>query len=144
MYSIERDRLFTSSEDMDFSREYYLCNSLGSLEAMLCTDSRLRCELVEENDGSGDADCPFWGTRSERHYRYAYDVPDELRETDIMTNIELAEWLARGNGLIKWEGVSESYTYLILNDSNWNDQADESILIRAWDEKEWHRPWKER
>lgn len=48
MHKIERDRLFTSPDGMDFSR-------------MLATDSMLRCEVVSENDGSGGADCPFWG-----------------------------------------------------------------------------------
>lgn len=145
MYMIEKDRLFTSSEGMDFSREYYLCDSLGELERMLATDSRLRCEIVEENDGSGGADYPFWGTRSEEHYRYAYDVPDELREADVMTNIELAEWLAKGNGLIKWEGVDppEVYTYLILDEDSLNAKASKDILIRSWNEQQWHRPWKE-
>lgn len=143
MHMIEKDRLFTSAEGMDFSREYYLCNSLGSLERLLCTDSRLRCELVEENDGTGDADCPFWGTRSETHYRYAYDVPDELRETDVMTNIELAQWLAKGNGLVKWEGADEVYTYFIMGEDSFNAKASEDILIRAWGEKEWRRPYKE-
>lgn len=145
MHRIEKDRLFTSAEGMDFSREYYLCDSLGELERMLGADSMLVCEGVEENDGSADKEYPFWGTRSNEHFRYAYDVPDELRGADVMTNIELAEWLAKGNGLIKWEGAvpSEAYTYLILDEDSLNAKASKDILIRAWDEDEWHRPWRE-
>lgn len=71
-------------------------------------------------------------------------ITEHTPKTSRMTNIELAEWLAKGNGLVKWEGadVSEVYTYFILDEDSLNAEVSEDILIRAWDEKEWHRPCK--
>jgi hypothetical protein len=58
-----------------------------------------------------------------------------------MTNRELARWLARGNGQVKHH--ASNYTLNTLNAYNVHDDDKECpdyLLIRGWDEEEWHEP----
>lgn len=132
------DRLFTGCEGMDLDKEYFLSNSLDAIQEAL-ERGDMECEPLER---SSNPDYPFWGCATGQCFKYAYDVPDKLREHNVMTNIELAKWLAKGNGLVKWKGADEVYTYLIMDEDILNAKASEDILIRAWDEEEWHRPYK--
>lgn len=63
------------------------------------------------------------------------EIPKKRR----MTNRELARWLAQGNG--QWRGIANntigmSYSYGIFDDKEILD----GIMIRGWDETEWHEP----
>lgn len=61
--------------------------------------------------------------------------PDEPRR---MTNRELARWLAQGKGQWNAKGtnaVSTSYSYGIDD-----KELPDNIMIRGWDEAEWHEP----
>ena len=57
-----------------------------------------------------------------------------------MTNRELAKWLAQGNGqwrrIANKDTVALSYCYSIFDDK----EIPDGIMIRGWDETEWHEP----
>lgn len=61
-----------------------------------------------------------------------------------VTNIQLMEWLAKGNGIAKNEGGSQCLPH---SGSCSEDMLDkpirEQIRIRKWDDAEWHIPTKE-
>lgn len=67
------------------------------------------------------------------------EIPKKRR----MTNRELAKWLAQGNGQLGYKesennifNISTSCVYDCMD----NALVDENIVIRSWDEKEWHEP----
>lgn len=60
---------------------------------------------------------------------------DKYCKKPAVTNRELAEWLARGNGEICMYGIRSSY----LNYENDNEPVAEA-LVRKWDDEGWHRP----
>ena len=61
-----------------------------------------------------------------------------------VTNIQLMEWLAKGNGIAKNEGSSIVLPYLgQCPESMLNEPIRDTIRIRKWHETEWHIPTKE-
>lgn len=61
-----------------------------------------------------------------------------------VTNIQLMEWLAKGNGIAKNDGMSQCIPY---SGSCSEDMLDkpirEQIRIRKWHDTEWHVPTRE-
>lgn len=61
-----------------------------------------------------------------------------------VTNIQLMEWLAKGNGIAKNDGMSQCIPY---SGSCSEDMLDkpirEQIRIRKWHDTEWHIPTEE-
>lgn len=63
---------------------------------------------------------------------------------DIVTNRELAMWLALGNGECKYVNWSSdmalhSYTY---REDNSDKELGDDLLVRKWSDLEWHKPTK--
>ena len=79
--------------------------------------------------------CPVDGklTRVEKQ-------PTETQDKDTpMTNLQLAEWLAKGNGQCKFRGESaEGLVWVVYEDEE--DLAVDSALIRPWGTDEWIKP----
>lgn len=65
---------------------------------------------------------------------YPYEEPPKKR----MTNIQLMEWLNKGNGIIKHDGYCFCHRTCVEDDLN--DEVDEDIVIRTWDSEEWVAP----
>ena len=62
------------------------------------------------------------------------EIPKKRR----MTNRELSKWLAQGNGECRFNSGIRSTTYTYTHD---NEQVtDKNVMIRTWDETEWHEP----
>lgn len=57
-----------------------------------------------------------------------------------MTNKELAEWLAKGNGQFKNGNFGSIKTVLVYTPREENTMVDNTCLIRAWNEDTWHEP----
>ena len=96
---------------------------------------------------------PFWNSNIE--YRVKLDEPVEVETSEgkmylangaeipkkrRMTNRELAKWIAQGKG--QWKGVAtcavkNSYSYIYGTD---DIKVPDSIMIRGWNETEWHEP----
>lgn len=73
---------------------------------------------------------------------HAAEIPTE--EETLLTNRELAKWLAQGNGEYtreEWNDVYATYTSYIKKEEN--KPVDDRRLIRKWDDEEWHKPTRE-
>ena len=65
----------------------------------------------------------------------------EIPELNPVTNRELASWLAKGNGEVKADDVVYS-NWNYYNDKE-NNPIKDSLLVRKWDDTEWHKPTRE-
>lgn len=61
---------------------------------------------------------------------------DKYCKKPAVTNRELAEWLARGNGEILMYGIRSSY----LNYENDGEPVAEAAFVRKWNDEGWHKP----
>ena len=73
-------------------------------------------------------------------WRYCAEIP-AVTESELVTYRELAHWLAKGNGEVKDDDVVYS-NWFYYNDQE-NNPIKESLLVRKWDETEWHKPTRE-
>ena len=93
-------------------------------------------KLIEVEDN----DYPF--RNEERvHFQFIREVIEE--EPALMTNRQLAEWLAKGNGQMKFEEsfvCSKNlyvYPYDVYDIEKENDAVKGNVRIRLWDSDEW-------
>ncbi|PBC75313.1 hypothetical protein [Fibrobacter intestinalis] len=68
-------------------------------------------------------------------------IPDVCSE--LATNIQLAEWLAKGFGIMKRVVSGYVSNGLSFNEEFENRAVSDFILVRKWDDKEWHKPTRE-
>lgn len=62
----------------------------------------------------------------------------------MITNIQLMEWLAKGNGIAKNAGGSQCIPYFgSCSEDILDKPIREAIQIRKWNDTEWHIPTKE-
>lgn len=67
-------------------------------------------------------------------------IPDENQKFRRATNRELAKWLAQGNGeCSRINSVSALASNEYVRDDE-QDECDELLVIRKWDDAEWHEP----
>lgn len=71
-----------------------------------------------------------------------FDRIEELPTNKVrkMTNKELAEWLAKGNGQFKNGNFGSIKTVLVYTPKEENTMVNNTCLIRAWGEDTWHEP----
>ena len=73
------------------------------------------------------------------NFAHCAEIPEESKPRRA-TNIELMKWLAQGNGC----RTNTAYTGMWAVYQSYTHEADklcdESVLIRKWDDKEWHEP----
>lgn len=69
-------------------------------------------------------------------FLYPYEEPPKQR----MTNIQLMEWLAKGNGLYRYKGAEYLNISLTRLNDDVNNKVDEGLLIKSWDSEEWIEP----
>ena len=68
------------------------------------------------------------------------EIPEVL-ESKIVTCRELARWLAEGNGeFLNGNTCLPNWNYNIIQE---NDSVSETMLVRKWDDTEWHKPTRE-
>ena len=73
-------------------------------------------------------------------WRHCAEIP-EAPEQKPVTHRELARWLAEGNGEVKYEkSVFPNWNYWVKNE---NKAISDRMLVRKWDEIEWHKPTRE-
>ena len=73
-------------------------------------------------------------------WRHCAEIPEVL-ESKLVTYRELARWLSEGNGEVKDDDV----VYSNCNYYNYqeNNPIKDSLLVRKWDDTEWHKPTME-
>lgn len=73
-----------------------------------------------------------------------YKIPNSMKDERI-TNRELAEWLAKGNGELCM-GIYEAFITTVSNEfsyleNKWDAKVDMDIRVRKWGKNEcWHEP----
>ena len=73
-------------------------------------------------------------------WRHCAENPEVL-ESKLATCRELNSWLAKGNGEVKdTDVVYSNYYYYNYQENN---PINDSILVRKWDDTEWHKPTRE-
>ena len=73
-------------------------------------------------------------------WRHCAEIPEEPEQKPV-TRRELARWLAQGNGEVKDGNVVYSdWDYFAENE---NKAVNDGMVVRKWDETEWHKPTRE-
>lgn len=78
-----------------------------------------------------------------RTWKYCAEIPKVLtKETKPRqaTNLELAKWLAQGNGMVKTSGGSCACSNFCLTTYDIDDTCSNEWVVRKWNDKEWHKP----
>ena len=73
-------------------------------------------------------------------WRHCAEIPEVL-ESKLVTCRELTSWLAKGNGEVKDNDVVYSNWYYYNYQEN--NSIKDSLLVRKWDDTEWHKPTRE-
>lgn len=73
-------------------------------------------------------------------WRHCAEIP-KVTESELVTCRELASWIAKGNGEVKADDVVYS-NWNYYNDQE-NNPIEDSLLVRKWDDTEWHKPTRE-
>ena len=96
-----------------------------------CVKVNKSCRPTDFNNG-GCGYCPMY--ESLVLYKSIENIRDRL-----LTNAELAEWLAKGNGELKigQSIIQTSYTYYSCR-ADYPIEGD--MLIRSWSDRIWHVP----
>ena len=70
-------------------------------------------------------------------WQYCAEIP-EVTESKSVTYRELARWLAEGNGeVLNGNTCLPNWNYNRIQE---NDSVSETMLVRKWDDTEWHKP----
>ena len=71
-------------------------------------------------------------------------LPMEDSPKTVLTNIQLARWLACGNGLLldEFDIITTCYIYMNKNGSMDNKPC-RNVLVRKWGDTDWHKPTHE-
>lgn len=88
---------------------------------------------VEERDS-----CPFQGN-GVCCFQFFRPL---LEANELMTNRQLAEWLAKGNGEYSHEEISVAGSIREYLKVKANDTVQDNIRIRRWRDTEWVKPTK--
>lgn len=75
-------------------------------------------------------------------FEYRIANEQQTRKPRRMTNKELFKWLAQGNGAMRWSRheLSQVTTLFTYDDYQENYTVASGIIIRGFDESEWHDP----
>lgn len=99
---------------------------------MQCWESSLT--KVEEKKS-----CPFNG-KGLCSFQFFRPILEE--DEPLMTNRQLAEWLAKGNGEVSHEDDLSSFGSATYFKEDADKPVKDNILIRRWKDTEWSKPTK--
>ena len=72
-------------------------------------------------------------------WKHCAEIPESKPKS--VTNRELSRWLAEGNGeFLNGNTCLPNWNYNIIQE---NDSVSETMLVRKWDDTEWHKPTRE-
>ena len=77
---------------------------------------------------------PVIGT--DNSFDHCAEIPEESSEQ--ATVLQLAKWVATGNGLLK-RGCCIT-NYVSFDEIDENSPVSDATLVRKWGDKEWHKP----
>lgn len=118
-------------------KKYWCSDNLLGLKRLVETNNPVRIGTLTRAEISDDC-FPFHTTcGSVWQFLYPYEEPPMKR----MTNIQLMEWLAKGNGLFNYKnGSTYCYTDFAFMKQILNEEVNEDIVICTWDSYDWIEP----
>ena len=121
------------AEKAELGKKYWYADNITNLKYYVERDFRDRLGRLEHIYARGG----LFELDSGRYYLlYPYEEPPKKR----MTNRQLAEWLAKGNGQYTTDVSSRIYAnYCYYKGESYNE-VDRSVIIRSWDSEEWVEP----
>ena len=123
---------YRNRDEAEIGKEYVFSDFCRTVfnEEIAETKPNLKLKAV------GDGRCPF-ETEVGTRFQFIREVIEE--EPALMTNRQLAEWLAKGNGQFKYdEPLTRLYhEYGPIHE---NESVNKYIRIRRWDSDEWFVP----
>lgn len=122
------------------ARQYIGKKGLFSDYLRAITESPTECfegtfRKVEEEEG-----WPFFRDRVRSGYQFFRPILEE--DEPLMTNRQLAEWLAKGNGELSCEGGQMASSDSVYYKGEEDNSVSSTTLIRRWRDTEWVRPTK--
>ena len=127
-------------EKAEVGKKYWFADELSSLKSQV-EENNTGYTLTEilENDIT-----PFKKSIEECgaiwtlwKFLYPYEEPPNKR----MTNRQLAEWLAKGNGVFKYKNATAyCYSFITPLENNLNEEVEENVVICYWGSEEWQVP----
>ena len=73
-------------------------------------------------------------------WQHCAEIPS-VTESKLVTNRELARWLAEGKGQYR-KILTTASTFIYENEEE-NNSVEEWLSVRKWDDMEWHKPTRE-
>lgn len=121
-------------EKAQIGKKYWYSDSLASLK-----------EFIEENNVKfvgklTDIEIeklPFHTDNTSLPWQFLYPYEEQKQR---MTNIQLMEWLAKGNGVLMYNNSDYCYSYAPYTENGLNNEVGRDIVIRTWDSEEWIEP----
>lgn len=139
-YELARDHLFRALpgllEEKDDSLYYIGNGAPGAMDAIIANHGVVYFDSFNTNNVVMYADLTL-------------DVLDRLannlriyngKMSGRATNIELAQWCARGNGMWRREGEDQCHTCYDPMLGQMNKPVPAGIVIHGWADHEWHEP----
>lgn len=122
------------TEKAEIGKKYWHSDNLLNLK-----------RLVEENDKNrvGKLDrvigtCLPFGIKNGEAWQFLY--PYEESSKQRMTNIQLMEWLTKGNGIYKYKFDVSCANWTTCIEADTQEEVAKDIVIRSWDSEEWIEP----
>lgn len=124
-------------EKAEVGKEYWFADSISFLK--VCVESNMVSNVFELG-AVKDCDYPFQEKDKDNYTQFIY--PYEESSEQRMTNRQLAEWLAKGNGQYKLNDSENDFAYTRVS---YNERIDdepvyEAYVIRSWGSEEWIEP----
>lgn len=120
-------------EKAEIGKKYWYADNIASLKREVERDFKERLGRLEDiypESGLFEIESVRW------YLLYPYEEPPEKR----MTNRQIAEWLARGNGEYSRDAYDRAYAEYSYFKSESNNEVDSDMKIRSWDSEEWVEP----
>ena len=120
-------------EKAEIGKKYWYADNIASLKREVERGFKERLGRLEDIY----AEVGLFEIESVRWYLlYPYEESPKKR----MTNRQIAEWLARGNGEYSRDAYDRSYAEYSYFKSERNNEVDSDMKIRSWDSEEWVEP----
>lgn len=111
---------------------YYVSYSITELKKVVETEEKNSLDTLENILEKTDE--PYIMKESYSHWEYLYPVE---KKEEYMNKEQLAEWLAKGNGLV---GDNEEVSTTILFKEHHADFSTKGLKIKSFNSDDWEEP----
>lgn len=137
----DKKYVYFAWDDILIDKKVFFADGIENLK--LVVEAENNYGPVKLNDL--ESNYPFLDDSTGYEWTFVYYDPSYVKvdKENIVTERDLAKWLARGKGeWTKLSSVDSSTSFKYLKEYG-NYPIDGRILIRRWDDEEWVKPSKE-